>query len=270
MSETDVVDGTAIEETAIVPAAPPANLFRTDNPAIAAQRMTDVADALCPIIEQRKLYSDIQGRKYVKVEGWQTLGSMLGVTPVTVWTRRLEADEHQGWEARVEARTLDGRTIGAAEAECLRSENRWKIADDYAIRSMAQTRATSKALRSVLGFVVTLAGFEATPAEEVPADGFRDGGGGGGFKVTQKQIDKFILANKRKMSISDEDFARYLAQFGIDKVEDLPRSKADDLVKAMSNPISEPVDNPADADVPPDMDGLPEAGDPGADEPFAD
>ena len=33
---------------------------------------------------------------------------------------------------------------------------------------MAQTRATSKALRQPLGFVITLAGFDPTPAEEMP------------------------------------------------------------------------------------------------------
>jgi hypothetical protein len=36
---------------------------------------------------------------------------------------------------------------------------------------MAQTRATSKALRQPLGFVMTLAGYSATPAEEMPRDG---------------------------------------------------------------------------------------------------
>ena len=33
---------------------------------------------------------------------------------------------------------------------------------------MAQTRATSKALRLTLGFVMELAGFDATPADEIP------------------------------------------------------------------------------------------------------
>ena len=89
---------------------------------------------------------------------------MLGVFPFTVWTRKLE----DGWEARVEARTLDGRVVGAAESMCARSERRWRNADDYAIRSMAATRATSKALRQPLGFVMHLAGFDATPADEIP------------------------------------------------------------------------------------------------------
>jgi hypothetical protein len=40
--------------------------------------------------------------------------------------------------------------------------------DDYALRSMAQTRALSKCLRAPLGFIIQLAGFAATPAEEIP------------------------------------------------------------------------------------------------------
>jgi hypothetical protein len=39
---------------------------------------------------------------------------------------------------------------------------------------MAQTRATSKALRAPLGWIVTLAGYEATPSEEIPLSGPED------------------------------------------------------------------------------------------------
>ena len=46
-------------------------------------------------------------------------------------------------------------------------EKTWAGRDDYALRSMAQTRATSKAMRQPLGFIITLAGFDATPAEEM-------------------------------------------------------------------------------------------------------
>ena len=74
-----------------------------------------------------------------------------------------------GWEARVEAHTLDGRVIGAAESECRWEEANWWDRDSHALRSMAQTRATAKALRMPLGFIVELAGFAATPAEEMDA-----------------------------------------------------------------------------------------------------
>ena len=169
---SEVIDGTAEEigTDLVVHDAPPPTLFKTDDPVEVLERASRVADALKGVIQKQGLVSNIQGREHVRVEGWTTLGSMLGVVPVVVWTRRTD----DGWEARVEARTLDGRTVGAAEAMCSKSERTWKSRDDYALRSMAQTRATSKALRGPLGFVVTLAGYEATPAEEVPAEGFDD------------------------------------------------------------------------------------------------
>jgi hypothetical protein len=147
------------------PITPP-GLFGTDSPRAVIERATEISDELARVIHDKRLYARIAGKEHVLVEGWTLLGSMLGLYPYTVWTRRLE----DGWEARVEARTVDGRAIAAAEAECLRAERKWAKADDYALRSMSQTRATSKALRQPLGFVMQLAGFEATPAEEIPAE----------------------------------------------------------------------------------------------------
>jgi hypothetical protein len=48
-----------------------------------------------------------------------------------------------------------------------RDEKRWKDADDYAIKSMAQTRAGAKALRNAFGWVAELAGYASTPLEEM-------------------------------------------------------------------------------------------------------
>lgn len=158
-----------------------------------------VADELSRVIHDKKLLTVISGKDHVRVEGWTLLGSMLGVFPVTVWTRPvLDGETKIGWEARVEAKTRDGSVIGAAEAECLRSESLWKSRDDYALRSMAQTRATSKALRQPLGFVMTLAGFEATPAEEMPATG--------GDGPTKKQLD-FLRSLLKKNGFATDTIA---------------------------------------------------------------
>lgn len=146
-----------------LPTAVNGTLFRTDSPREIVSRASEMATALAAVIKKQKLTTTISGREHVRVEGWTLLGTMLGVFPVCVWTRPLE----NGWEARVEARTLGGSVIGAAEAACLRSEKTWSNRDDYALRSMAQTRATSKALRLPLGFVVAMAGYETTPAEEM-------------------------------------------------------------------------------------------------------
>lgn len=144
----------------------PAGLFGVSEPVAIIERATSVATALKSVITKQGLISKISGKEYPKCEAWTLLGTMLGVFPVLCWTKQVEG----GWEARVEAKTRDGAIVGAAEAQCLHSERNWKDRDDFALRSMAQTRATAKCLRMPLGFVMTLAGYEPTPAEEMVAD----------------------------------------------------------------------------------------------------
>lgn len=146
-------------------------LFGTDNPAEVLERAAVVAKSLADLVRRQNLIVTIGQSEHVKVEGWTLLGSMLGVFPVVEWTRPVRATDGEtvvGWEARVEARTRNGEVVGSAESECLRSERTWGKRDDYALRSMAQTRAVSKALRLPLGFVMQLAGFDPTPADEMP------------------------------------------------------------------------------------------------------
>ena len=149
----------------IVEAAPraPMTLFGTGDPKAVVERASAVATALAAVIDERRLYAQIGQKKHVQVEGWTLLGSMLGVFAEIQWSRPLDT----GWEARAVARTLDGRIVGAAEAMCLSNEAKWRSADSHALRSMAQTRSVSKALRLPLGFIMHLAGYSATPAEEL-------------------------------------------------------------------------------------------------------
>lgn len=49
----------------------------------------------------------------------------------------------------------------------MNDETNWRGKPLFQLRSMAQTRACAKALRNVLAFVPVLAGYEATPAEEM-------------------------------------------------------------------------------------------------------
>jgi hypothetical protein len=149
---------------------PPASLtlFGTSDPHVALERMSDVASVLVDVIKDRKLFARISGHEHITAEGWTTLGGMLGIVPVVVWTKPNETGD--GYLARVEARTLDGRVVGAAESECSRAERKWNNAEPYAIRSMAQTRAIGRALRAPLGQIVVLAGYDPAGAEEMPAD----------------------------------------------------------------------------------------------------
>lgn len=148
-----------VENQAVAP------LFGTSDPVAVIEKAAIVASALREVIRKQGLISKISGKEYPRCEAWTLLGTMIGVYPVLEWCRPLE--NGNGFEARVQARMRDGSVVGAAEAECTREEKNWANRDSFALRSMAQTRATAKALRMPLGFVMTLSGFEATPAEEM-------------------------------------------------------------------------------------------------------
>jgi len=131
-------------------------------------RGSEIARALADVINDRKLYTVIQGKKFVQVEGWVTLLGMLGVTPVEISVVEKERETGEEYEARVELfRTSDGARIGGASATCGRDERSWKDRPRYAVRSMAITRATSKAARLAFSWIIKLAGYEGTPAEEM-------------------------------------------------------------------------------------------------------
>jgi hypothetical protein len=119
------------------------------------------------VVRVQQLAVKIRDREHLTIEAWTTLGALVGVHAAITWTRPNETGD--GILARAEARTLAGALVGAAEAECSRVEKRWRDAEPYAIRSMASTRALSRALQAPLRHIAVLAGYEGTTAEEMPS-----------------------------------------------------------------------------------------------------
>lgn len=156
---SDLVTGELVEvPNALVPAA---------TPEATISQLGEKADVLARLIDERGLFHTISGKKHVTIEGWQALGQLLGLTCLIVDVNRIDG----GWMATAEVRrTTDGMTVGRSTAICTSDERLWAKRDDNHRLSMAQTRAQSKALRSVAGVVTVLAGLEATPAEEMPHD----------------------------------------------------------------------------------------------------
>lgn len=166
------------EELAVVPIphAEPAAvvLWGTNEPNAMVVRMSAVATALEGAIRERRMFKKIGDRDYVFVDGWTMCGAMLGIFPRTASLDEMrDADgEMFGFRANVELVSRDGGTVGGAVAICTRNEERWADRDWNQIASMAQTRATGKAYRATLGFVIQMAGYASTPAEEM--DGIID------------------------------------------------------------------------------------------------
>lgn len=110
---------------------------------------------------------EINGKRFPKLEWWTCLSLSLGLFPQVVFARRLRRRDEIAYEARVELRR-NGTVISTGEALCSNREKHWQHAEEYAIKSMAITRASGKAYRIPLSFLAVMAGLEATPAEEMP------------------------------------------------------------------------------------------------------
>lgn len=153
---------------------------------IGVERATAIANQLKPIVDSRKLAVQIGQGEHLKVEAWVTLGMFCGVSPQTEWTQEVrnpKSGELEGYKARVQViRMATGEAIGAAECSCHFDEqqkrrdgsglyDRWieyGRQNRHACMSMAQTRATSKALAQALRWIPVLAGYSGTPFEEMP------------------------------------------------------------------------------------------------------
>ena len=142
--------------------------IRATSPDDLVYRATLIARTLTRVVTDQRLYSNISGKKYVKVEGWNTLGALIGIVP-----REVEVlEELDGSvQATVELiRVSDGAVVGRGSAVVGMDEPTWSKRPRYARRSMAITRATGKAFRLGFSWIMALAGFEATPAEEMVLD----------------------------------------------------------------------------------------------------
>ena len=105
------------------------------------------------------------------MEGWQFAGASLGLMPIITDTKDLSNETTIKYMATCEVRNINtGQLVATGIALCTNAEKTKRYFDEYAILSMAQTRAIGKAYRNLLAWLMKAAGFEATPAEEMDFD----------------------------------------------------------------------------------------------------
>jgi hypothetical protein len=127
----------------------------------------EIANNLKSIIVEKKLYVNIRGKNYPLVEGWQIAGAFTGTFPIVEKVENLSEGNNYKYRAEVSLRDKDGNKVGYGVAICTNREAGKTGFDEYAVASMAQTRAVGKAFRMKLGWLLKIAGYEATPAEEM-------------------------------------------------------------------------------------------------------
>jgi len=125
------------------------------------------AKQLTTIISSRPNKLVVGGKQYLYFEDWQTLGKFYGVSARVLSTEELFKGKIAiGYLAKAAA-VHNGYELSTAEAECTQAEPNWSSKPMFQLRSMAQTRACSKALRNCLGWVAVLAGYGEGTAEEM-------------------------------------------------------------------------------------------------------
>jgi hypothetical protein len=218
-------------------------------------------------------------RKHVEVGGWQAAGTLLGALggqPLhseTVWTRRVAGEDGRpqrtqytatvkryhskangggireeitydvdgfDWEARVDIKTPSGTVVGTAEAMVSRAENTWSQRDDYALRSMAETRAESRAYRKAIGWIVHIAGYNPTPAEEMGhtpgADTSAPVSGGPPFgpPIAEDQKGRLRDALRFLVALDDDPGDADASVTGVPSVDDLVKAVADNVTSLVA------------------------------------
>jgi hypothetical protein len=196
-----------------------------------------VASTLQTFVTERKLTANIQGKNYPLVEAWQFAGSQLGLIPVVKEVKNLCTDTELKYEAMVEViRLTDSVVVSRGYAVCSNKENSKRRFDEYAIASMAQTRAVGKAYRNILAWLMKAAGFEATPAEEM--DFIKD-------EVGDNKRDELLALLETSSYEGKVRDKLYIRITGILTSDDYDRAFKD----LASNQVFDAIPNPSQKDI---------------------
>jgi len=148
----------------------------------------EVATILQKFVKEKKLTANIKGKEYPLFESWQFAGSQLGLYPLLIEVKDLSNEKEIKYCATVEVRRISNEQVmSKGYAVCSNKEASKRQFDEYAICSMAQTRAGGKAYRMLLSWLMKAAGFEATPAEEMDF-------------VTAKNLDDLLFSWEQELN----------------------------------------------------------------------
>ena len=210
----------------------PAIITLMENPEKAVAMYDSIKKNFLNLLRNNGEVIKIKNKEYVKYEGWQTIGTALGILPKIVEITKND-DFYQAKAEVILVKT--GVIIGSAYGICSREEANWKDKPEYAIIAMAQTRAAGRALKMILSGFIAHCGFEATPAEEM-SEVFNDDDTPASQKETPKggateKQQKAVYAVLRAKGISNEEITKKLgADYGVEKISELTFKQASEII----------------------------------------
>ena len=215
-----------------------ATMMGQGDPHAILEQAAEAAKALQEVIAAKEKPVTINGKQYLECEDWLTVARFFGCSSRLEWTKPMEFGDAIGFEARHQViRLSDGMVVGAGEGMCLNNEQRWASRPLFQLRSMAQTRAESRALGSVFRWVAVLAKFGGTPAEEMEADprGAQDEvlaqhleSNVKGFLASMEIEKKILVEFERADGAGEAEYYRILGVYGVEHANDAMFMKAGD------------------------------------------
>jgi hypothetical protein len=204
------------------------------------QRGAAIARQLRDYIAQARMTVRMRsGGEHVRIEGWQVLCHLCQLPlPSIVSVRREERAD--GYCYIAEAVLQHGGREYRAYGLCASTEPNWANKPEFQLMSMAQTRAAGKVLRLLLGWIVTLAGYEPTPAEEmVIEDPAPDRGNAGGAqqqaqsqRQRREETESSVLIETRELAravLNAESLRAVLQRYGVEHISALRAEQLTEL-----------------------------------------
>jgi hypothetical protein len=190
-------------------------LLQLRSPAQVLAEAKQAAVALTEVIRMKPNPVKFNGEIYLEFEDWQTCAKFYGCTVKVLSTNLVQIGDVRGFEATAVVLDRNQNVISQAEGMCLDDEDTWGMVAKYEwqdeldengkkiwiegrdgkkrpkskkvkvgevkkplfqLKSMAQTRACARALRQVFAWVVVLAGYKPSVAEEMTGDEEPSGG----------------------------------------------------------------------------------------------
>lgn len=246
----------------------------------------EIANLLMDFVRKKNLAQKFGNSEHILLPAWQFAGHFYGYTASINRTEPYQDDITGacGFKAYAEVLNSHGIVVSKAEAICLDDEDNWGERPKYEYKeipgmgrekvqtgsvrvpsfqlmSMAQTRGMSRGLSNVLRFVVVLAGYEGTPAEDMQAEGKnterkseqqaakqqnqttqQNGGaqasGGGGTQGTgpiTEPMTKRVYAIRKDVNCPQQKCGEIVLSFGFQTIPSITREKYDAVVDAIKN-----------------------------------
>jgi len=207
------------------------------------------ADTAAKVARDLVLQSAIQlqGKRYIPAEGWQSLAAVLGLSPKIVSVQELENGDVIAVAEIV--RVSDGNVLSRAEGYCGTDEQAWAKRPRYARRGMAQTRAISRACRSCLSWVLPLVDrdLEMTPAEEIPqhqqievrVETPRPAANGSAVNGNWTTFMKLFREAKKRKLVDETWQRRVLDRFNVGKSSELTDAQLAEIIAGLESLLAE-------------------------------